>query len=79
MKISINESLIIKNVMANEEIVRFDQFLLLPQWFQKSSAACLCQKASICGKGLTIKLPIMEIVQVFVTMFSSSAADLLIG
>ena len=42
-KISINESIIteknVENIVAKGEIAHPEQFLLLSQWFQKSSAA----------------------------------------
>ena len=57
-----DQKYIFENIVAKGEIVH-EQFLLWPQYFQLY---------------LTIKLSLMEIFQVFVTLFSkSSAAELL--
>ena len=46
----------VENIVAKGEIfVRYEQFLLLSRWFQKSSAA----DVSIVGKGLIGKLFMM--------------------
>ena len=43
----------VENNVAKGEIARFEQFLLLQHCFQNSSAT-EAQKASVCGKGLTL-------------------------
>ena len=43
----------VENIVAKEEIACFEQFSSpLPQFFQMSSAAELCQNVSTSGKGL---------------------------
>ena len=43
----------VETFVANGEIVHDEQFLLLPPWFQ-SHLLNMCQKASVCGKWLTL-------------------------
>ena len=43
----------IENILAKGEIAHHEQFHLLSQCFQKSSAAEASENIYICGKGLT--------------------------
>ena len=45
-----------ENIVAKEEITRFEQFLLLSLPFSKSCLLQRRQKASICRKGLKLKV-----------------------
>ena len=44
----------VENIVAKGETACYEQFLLLPQCFQKSSAAEASESVSVCGNGLTL-------------------------
>ena len=61
----------VENIVANGEIARFEQFLLLPQCFQKSSAADV---SKCIFKWEWVKLTAINFMHLH-TEFNSSAAD----